>query len=376
MSTTPTYNNRTAQRAPAGTADGAGVTDAYRAYVGQRYFANLNGLRFICITMVLWHHAILTIVNDIQFFGRGFLGVDFFFVLSGYLITTLLLREADRNGSFSLKNFYIRRALRILPIYFLLVTAIGAYFIFAKGERQFLELWPYYYLFLSNFLDQHITLLGVTWSLSVEEQFYLAWPLMLLVIPTRFIIPLTIGLVIANVAWALGLFGTGALALGPLEIQMFTATYAPLFLGALLAIALNNPAGFRRLYGPLSMKGADLGLFALLCVIFAFGPGDVTGWSNLLIHCLMTLALGSLVVREDPLSAPFLQNRFVARFGEVSYGIYLYHLVALHVITLVVDRVGLVNEVIILVAYSALSFIMAEISFRYYEKRFLALRPR
>ncbi len=92
--------------------------DDYRA---ARRFSNLDGLRFICIALVLWHHANPFPDSPLNLFGRGFLGVDFFFVLSGFLITTLLLREADAHGRFSLRDFYLRRIIRIIPVYF--VTA-------------------------------------------------------------------------------------------------------------------------------------------------------------------------------------------------------------------------------------------------------------
>lgn len=82
---------------------------------------------------------------------RGFLGVDFFFVLSGFLITTLLLRETAQRGRFSLRDFYRRRIVRIVPVYFFVVTIASVYSVLIKGETQYAGLVPYYYLFLSNF---------------------------------------------------------------------------------------------------------------------------------------------------------------------------------------------------------------------------------
>ena len=137
-------------------------TNGYRQ---TRYFPNLDGLRFICISMVLWHHAQPFERGTIQLFDRGFLGVDFFFVLSGFLITTLLLRESDQRGQFSIGNFYLRRILRIVPVYFFVVSAVIAYYGLVKGE-QIGHLAPFYYLFLSNFLPEHIPTLSITWSLN------------------------------------------------------------------------------------------------------------------------------------------------------------------------------------------------------------------
>ena len=114
---------------------------AHAAYRDRRRFGNLDGLRFICIFMVLWHHFTpFPYLEQWMGFRRGFLGVDFFFVLSGFLITTLLLREASQTGRISLRNFYLRRILRIVPVYFFVVTCVSAYYILVKGRTELLEL--------------------------------------------------------------------------------------------------------------------------------------------------------------------------------------------------------------------------------------------
>ncbi|MEE4135728.1 MAG: acyltransferase [Desulforhopalus sp.] len=178
----------------------------YHVYRSIRHFGSLNGLRFFCIFAVLWHHApIWTSMQDAPvLLQRGFLGVDFFFVLSGFLITTLLLREEDQNGRFSLKGFYWRRCLRIVPVYFLVVTLLAVYFIGVKGQSEYLELLSFYYLFLSNLLIGDIPILAPTWSLSVEEQYYLVWPLLLLATPRRFILPVLAVLIMLNVVAVTG----------------------------------------------------------------------------------------------------------------------------------------------------------------------------
>ena len=91
---------------------------SFASYRETRFFASLDGLRCFCILLVLWHHspAFVALDRPDGILGRGFTGVDFFFVLSGFLITTLLLREEDRDGRFSLRGFYRRRILRIVPV--------------------------------------------------------------------------------------------------------------------------------------------------------------------------------------------------------------------------------------------------------------------
>src|SRR4051812_43977390 len=96
--------------------------DAHQTFLGTRSFGSLDGVRGLCILAVLWHHS--GPASGIPLSQRGFLGVDMFFVLSGFLIVTLLLRERDRTGRISLRKFYARRTLRIFPIYYLLIFGL------------------------------------------------------------------------------------------------------------------------------------------------------------------------------------------------------------------------------------------------------------
>lgn len=184
------------------------TAEAFAAYRATLRFSCLDGLRFFCILAVLWHHGPVhtAMADPAPILGRGFLGVDFFFVLSGFLITTLLLREEARTGYFSLRGFYWRRILRIVPVYFFVVTLCSVYYVLVRGETQYAGLVPFYYLFLSNFLVTDIPLLAPTWSLAVEEQYYLLWPLLLVALPRRWILPVLGGLIAVNVAGIVGAF--------------------------------------------------------------------------------------------------------------------------------------------------------------------------
>lgn len=345
----------------------------YAAYKSRTRFGNLDGLRFICIAMVLWHHAPALDSDVLALFGRGFFGVDFFFVLSGYLITTLLLRESEAKGQFSMRNFYIRRALRIIPVYFFVVTCVALYFIGVKGETQYLSILPYYYLFLSNFLIEDIPLLGITWSLSVEEQYYLIWPLLLMLLPSRMLVPACVVLIGANVLNALGVFGIAAIPLGPLLIAPPTATYAPIIMGSLAAVLLHQAHGFAWLKALAGWRGAAIVGFMALVALLQFSPADVRGLPNFAIHSVMTFILVALVVRERTALTPILANAAVARVGAVSYGIYLYHLIALDIVTRVS---GGANPWVILIGYCVVSYVLAELSFRTLEAYFQRFRPK
>lgn len=367
--------------APAQSRPARDATEAFAAYRATRRFACLDGLRFLCIAAVLWHHApVHTGLADPvpalvrQFLGRGFLGVDFFFVLSGFLITTLLLREEAREGRFSLRGFWWRRLLRIVPVYFFVVTLVAAWYIGVRGETQYAELLPFYYLFLANFLVTDIPLLAPTWSLAVEEQYYLLWPLLLLALPRRAVLPVLGVLVAVNVAGIMGAFaplGIRALAWDPLVFRLPNATYAPILIGSALAVVLHGRRGFALAWPVLGARWAPPLAFAALIVIVALSPPDLRGLPNLAIHLTMAACLAALVMRDRNVLTPILAFRPVARIGEVSYGLYLYHLIALAV---VMKALPGLPPVAVLAAYTLLGIAMAEASDRTLERFFRRFR--
>lgn len=357
------------------------TTPQFATYQATRHFGSLNGLRFFCIMAVIWHHSPVwtALESPARILTRGFVGVDFFFVLSGFLITTLLLREAQANGSFSLSGFYWRRFLRIIPVYFLVVTMVATYYIAYKGETQYLDLLPFYYLFLSNFLTNDIPLLAPTWSLSVEEQYYLVWPLLLLVLPRRMILPTLSALIALNVIAVTGWLaplGIHAFDLGVLRLEMFTATYAPILIGSAVAILLHTPRSFGWIAHILGHNISCVISFGVLLILLQILPLELAGWPNLVMHIVMSVCLASIVLRENHILKPILAARPIARVGEISYGVYLYHLIGLHISNVLLGRLGLAQEWYVLICYTLVSIIIAEISFRTFERYFLNLKHK
>lgn len=349
---------------------------AWQAYRARPHFGNLDGLRFVCIFMVMWHHFTpFPYLEQWMGFRRGFMGVDFFFVLSGFLITTLLLREAAQTGGINLRHFYLRRILRIVPVYFFVVTCVATYYIVIQGQTELLRLLPYYYLFLSNFLIDNIPLLTITWSLSVEEQYYMLWPLLLVVLPRRFLVPVCLILIAINVALVSGLFGRAETYVGPLRLAVPSATYAPIILGSLAAILLHQRRSFALLHKVAGGALAALLGFVALAVLFHITPGDVRGWPNLAIHSTMTFCVIALVLREDNLLSPFFKQALVVRVGVVSYGIYLYHLIALDIAHRILP-VAMLPKWAIFIVFVILAYMIAEVSFRTLEAFFQRFRPR
>lgn len=360
--------------------------DAYAQYREVKFFGSLNGLRFICISAVLWHHspAFGWIEDPILLLTRGFTGVDFFFVLSGYLITTLLLREEEKHGRFSITGFYWRRILRIIPVYYLVVTFCAIYWIIVKGQAEWGPLVPYYYMFFSNMLIDDIPLLAPTWSLSVEEQYYLVWPALLLLLPTgwRFRAVLLCGLILLCVLSAGGMLA--GLGIRPIETeyavwQFPTNSYPAMLLGSLAAILLHVRRSYEVIHQLFGHRLMPLFILIAVLVTLQFTPAYLVGWPNLIVHFVMTCFLISIVVREDHVLAGALSWRPVARVGEISYGLYLYHLFGLHFANEFADAMGLeggMNVWFVTVTFVVASLIISEISFRTYESYFLSLKVR
>ena len=149
--------------------------------VVARHVPELDGLRGIAIIVVLIHHQLTSFSLK-----GGFLGVDLFFVLSGFLITSLLLSEFERTGSISIRKFYMRRVLRLGPALalYLIACVIVAYYTQQISLSRQLKLIAYALLYSTNWRmafnwDPVLDPTAIIWSLSIEEQFYLVWPLLL-----------------------------------------------------------------------------------------------------------------------------------------------------------------------------------------------------
>lgn len=362
------------------------IDQAYERYRSVRFFGSLNGLRFLCIIAVMWHHsparASLDSATTALPLLRGFLGVDFFFVLSGFLITTLLLREEARDGRFSLRGFYWRRILRIVPVYFLVVTLVAIWFIGVRGLWDLGPLLPYYYLFLSNMLVEDIPLLTITWSLSVEEQYYLIWPTLLLLLPMagRARMGVLLALIILCFLSAEGLLawmGLRPIATEHALWRVPVSSYHAILIGSLAAMVLHSRRGFAVLFRGLGHPGAPLVAFALLYGVLLLAPGDLPGWPNVLVHGSMCLCLIAIVIREDHWMAAPLSWRPVARVGEISYGLYLYHLIGRDFgvrLSNLVDLPPAYAPWLATALFVPLSIAMAEISFRSFERYFLSFK--
>jgi len=287
------------------------------------YVPALDGLRAVAIAAVVLYHA-----TDFTFPASGLLGVDLFFVLSGFLITTLLLGEHDRQGSVSFRSFYRRRALRLFPAVFVLLGVfLAASVVVADAKRALLGVVAGLgYVTNLVLAAGHVEDLpfGLThlWSLSAEEQFYLVWPLILFVL-FRARLGLAMAACAAGVLLtqlrALDLMGDGA-STHRIAFGVDTRSL-PILAGCLLALLLAaRPATVKRVARPLE---------ALALVLFV-GLAIVDWERNLFAGPLLAAALCSCVLvvcaldREGPLTRALSVGPMVF-LGRISYSLYLWH---------------------------------------------------
>ena len=288
-------------------------------------------------------------------FRSGSYGVIVFFVLSGFLITTILLKELDREDRPQLRWFYGRRAVRLLPA--LLLVAVGYLIlhltVLGQPERWWSQTWPALF-YVSNYVLEgggdllHLT---HTWSLAIEEHFYLIWPLALIAIPVRRRLAAAWGIAIVLVAWRLGLLALGG---DVRRIYYLTDTnaFAPL-LGCALAISHHQ--------GKLRTLGRNVSALAVAgLVIFSMLPWESA--DRRLLYLAVPVALLAVVAIWSALETRvgWLETRVLRWFGKISYGLYLWHAILIPLPWHDLGLDPLLPMVIVPIAVASTSFYLLE----------------
>jgi peptidoglycan/LPS O-acetylase OafA/YrhL len=364
------------------------------------YIPALDGLRTVAVLTVLLAHGSIRLLSPEHRFAGGGLGVQIFFVLSGFLITSLLLAERAELGNISLRRFYIRRGLRIWPLYYA-VFALYAFVLPAIDSRYFSavyvssnelgydqyhgSLWPFA-LFLQNYLVniENVRLgLGVFWSLAVEEQFYLVWPLLLVALSRarwRPAIPLFLVLTISASLVARALTLAGNLP-SPTNVEWMTHTgLTGLACGSLLAWIRGSRRGAdvsnaHGVFGYL-LAWIVLGMIAISKSVAAISGGyaihlpQIEYYEPLLIGIAVAAIIDRLV--SVPSAGAILRTRPIAYLGRISYGMYVLHPLVLGAVAYVLASSALrIPGWLELIVFATATVLVAGLSFRYFERPIL-----
>lgn len=305
----------------------------------------LDGLRGVAILGVLFSKAQLTPGFPSEFHLRwghivGSASVDLFFVVSGYLITMLLLAEKDRNSQISLGAFYWRRALRIVPAFLALLTALWLLDGHSDVEMRHID-WLSAATYTVNFIPESSWDAGHLWSLSIEEHFYLLWPLMVVLLSESQLRKLLVALIVGTL-----LLRGVVLAIQPREasiLEVWTIfRWDTIAAGCWLALGLRHEATRTRLMNFAGSPWALPATIIILIVSLGLNLSDKLGltigysltaiaWAALILLALQrssSLPRGHLMDQSQDIPSLWirvLQSRFLVTIGILSYSLYLWH---------------------------------------------------
>lgn len=351
----------------------------------MKILPNLNPLRFFLATTVVLFHVPqlcknqgLPFFDDLPIFHRGVEAVYMFFVLSGFLIIRSIY-IAKMKGTFSIKNFYMRRVLRIFPLYYLIVF-FG--FFFYNVFLPALDIpYPINYdlktgllltiFFIPNMFVQYSPggILEVLWSIGIEEQFYiLIAPLLYLISKNKIFKALLFIASIYFIVFHLEFFKF---------LRTFNFVYFYMLSGGLIAILEEkNKLNFIK-------NNKILPVIIVLCTVVFFTT-NLFQFENLIVKNLFITILFSLFIYLISFanSGVILKNTYLDYLGKISYGIYMYHVIALNIVVFVflkIEKYSFNDTISILLIYVitlGLTIVIAHFSYQYFEKYFLSLKEK
>lgn len=364
------------------------------------YFPNLNGARFIAALLVIVCHVEMTKswlglpnIYKTSFVGGVFgqLGIILFFVLSGFLITYLLLEEHRVTKTISIKQFYIRRVLRIWPLYYLLSIAglfILPHFAFFDipnfseyvNDNLFMKSLMYLTFFsdVAYTIYPHVPYSSQTWSVGVEEQFYLLWPvLMLFAIRKNKVLPALLGtiavyLVIKTISILIYAPDMGNIAKEHNWLFWDHFSIDCMAIGGIGAYLLYYKK--ERILNILFNRYTQFAVYTILAIVTV--KGWVVPWYNKEWYgVLFMIVILNLAANRRSLFN--LEYRPVNYLGKISYGLYMYHNLVLTVVIKLFAMYGIINfgslwaYLVIHIVSLGASVAVSALSYEYFEKRFI-----
>jgi peptidoglycan/LPS O-acetylase OafA/YrhL len=349
------------------------------------YFPGLNGLRALAaLTVIVWHvdSSVKSFnLSDIGLRQNGLAGyaVNLFFVLSGFLITYLLISEKEKTGTIDIKKFYMRRLLRIWPLYYLsiIIACILMYFQVISVPEELTTSMMFYIFLLANV--SFVTNIGIKtiqplWSVGVEEQFYAVWPWIIkksTSVLKSLIIVIVLYFIIKSCAWVYDYDS---------KIYSFIS-YARIDLMALGGIGslviFNNYIKLKRVFFSKTLQFISWGI---LFISFVYKPIHIVSFIDNEINAFFYLVI-LLNVSSNPDSIIKLEGKVFNFFGKISYGLYIYHMIVIVLFVKYLDSFEFFSSSLI-IKFSlpfliiGVTTIISWLSYHYFEKPILKIKNR
>lgn len=344
-----------------------------------KYIKSLDGVRgFAALSVMFFHFShiyvlqgnpLKNLIQKISIFGQT--GVTLFFVLSGFLITRILLNAKNESQFFS--NFYLKRTIRIFPLYYLfLVIYYLVVPIITNSNVAHLYQQIYYWVYLQNFaITFNWDAIGPNhyWSLGVEEHFYLFWPLIVYYLPIKKIQNVIFLLIGVSILLRVILLRLGY----PVFYFTFTNLDA-LSLGALLAIQ-------EKKFGLLSFSAKKFGIVLLILIVPTVllwvgtegkGLDIIQTVKPFLLSLIYYCFIGMIIAKDEAkITSAIFKNGFILYTGKISYGLYVYHPL-IYFIYAKYSRID--NYYLNFISCLALSYLLASLSYHFFESKFFVLR--
>jgi peptidoglycan/LPS O-acetylase OafA/YrhL len=359
---------------------------------GSKYYSpQLDAIRGLSFLAVYFVHAFH------PGFGTGFfnqllqylyeslaLSIDVFFILSSFLLTWLGINEYKAKGDFSFLNYFIRRVLRIWPLYILLM--IFSFIVVPYAADYFhvpVTLPPayYYLLFISNFyLEGHVYFLRFLWTLSVEEQFYLLWGFCLVLFQKRMLLCV---LALTGVSIAYTIYAVQANADEYYNTLIYLFDFA---VGILTAVMMHRRSNIVNLFKKIT--GLQNILFLLLlpvlfilffCITY-FTPDFLGQWAGIVMRYLFIIYTSFFIIDQmvnEKTVLKLKKSRFLIYTGKISYGLYCFHGIVLTFGLLAVQKLQIqIPAIVTVLLLLVINYIISAISYQYIEKPFLLLKNK
>jgi len=336
--------------------------------VERFYLPELDALRFFAFLAVFTCHAWDIRNGPNCLADMGTFGVDLFFTLSAYLITELLLREKERSGKIDVSAFYVRRILRIWPLYFAFLAAAFA----TSSMWPVLRIsWLYFAAcaaFIGNFgfywLGSPSLIISPLWSISVEEQFYISWPLMVRSLTQRTIV------ITAVLLWTFSIITRWFMTREGVPLLIVFGTFGrldPIACGILLS-AIQRTGAWRH---PTWIVRVSL----IIAGVWLWLMADLLAMNGVMIPVYAAVAVGCTAFMVATIGAGgWIRNRCFVYLGRISYGLYIYH----GAVLVAANRIAWMrHEWLLMSSFALVSTIaIAAASYRWLETPFLRMKAR